>query len=229
MSHQAPPPAYPEHFQPATATKPKSPLKKILGITAIIALIILSFAGGCSTGYNVGYDSAKEDFAEAFDSSLSTPSGATGDDESDPSANTDPTVLQEGMSVEVPCSLYYPEKGSCMTLTLKSVDPAAPCSTEYAEPGRYVALTFEATMPENADPDFTSPFRSSPWSVATTEGQLTRTDEEVGCSLDNNHLDLMQEFPGYSATGTSWLPVPESATEILFESDREVLFTVPLQ
>lgn len=46
------------------------------------------------------------------------------------------------------------------------------------------------------------------------------------CNGDSSQLDLMQEFPGYSALGTAYLPVPEDASEVHFESDNEPLFVV---
>lgn len=36
------------------------------------------------------------------------------------------------------------------------------------------------------------------------------------------HSDLRDEFPDYSASGTSYLPVPDNVVEVHFESDQKL-------
>lgn len=125
-------------------------------------------------------------------------------------------VLGEGDSFEVPCSTL--DSTSCMTVDIVSINAQATCATyEGAEPGRFVALEFTASMPEDADTDFTSPFRTMPWSVSTNDGEISRSDTEIHCDGADSYLNLMDEFPGYSATGTAYLPVPDNADLVHFE------------
>lgn len=206
-------------------------IKKKVGVAAgSIGALAVSFIAGMEVGYNDAKQDIAAAFSDAFDGSFN---GSAGSDSSYSTADgeqlpSEPVKLSVGDSVEVPCSMYALEEGDCMTLTLTDMNTTATCSDSYSPSGRYVTLTFEASMPADADSDFSSPFRSSPWSVATEDNQMTGTDEEVGCDLDRNHLDLMAEFPGYSATGTSWLPVPDNAAEVFFEVSHEPLFSIPL-
>lgn len=205
--------------------------KKKAGVAvgSVAALAVSFFAGT-----EVGYNNAKKDISTAFESAFggdswdTAASGSTQGDTAQTPQSIYPVTLNPGDSVEVPCSMYAPEDGTCMTLTLTEVNPNAICSSSHVEPGRYVALTFDASMPANADPDFSSPFRSSPWSVTTDDKRKTQVRSEVTCDLSSNHLDLKTEFPGYSASGTAWLPVPDNVSEAHFEVSRDHLFSVPL-
>lgn len=220
--------------QPIEARKPGWSTAKKVGV-ALGGLVALGavFLAGTTLGVGIGYDSAKADIAASFDDAFgeSFTEPVTGDyraEVAEDPLSAYPAVLSAGGSVDVPCSMYAPEEGVCMTLTLTNIDPNTVCSSSYADPGRYVALTFDASMPVGADSEFSSPFRSSPWSVVTEDNRITNTRADVGCDLSSNYLDLMAEFPGYSATGTAWLPVPDNATEVHFEAGHEHLFTVPL-
>ncbi|WP_245533809.1 hypothetical protein [Corynebacterium lubricantis] len=109
-----------------------------------------------------------------------------------------------------------------MTIEIADIDPDAECKTyDNSAEGRFIALELEATMPENADPEFTSPFRRSPWRASTTEGEISAVDPEVACEGGETILNLLDEFPGYSATGTAFIAVQDNVDLIHFEvSDK---------
>lgn len=220
-----------DQAQPPVEQKSGWSGKKKAGVViGSVAALAVSFFAGTEMGYN----NAKADISAAFNSAFSedsldtAASGSTPGDAAQIPESIYPVTLNVGDSVEVPCSMYSPEDGTCMTLTLTEVNPNAACSSSYADPGRYVALTFDASMPADADSDFSSPFRSSPWSVITSENRMTTADTEVSCGDTATYLDLMAEFPGYTASGTAWLSVPDDTAEVHFEVSRDHLFSVPL-
>lgn len=216
--------------QPATQQKTGWSTKKKVGVAvgSIVALAASFFAGT-----ELGYYNARNDIAEHFANAFSEDSlniSATEEIQTNRTPtlqSTFPETLSVGESVEVPCSMYRLGDGSCMTIILTDIQSNAVCSSNYAEPGRYVALTFDASMPSNADSDFSSPFRSSPWSVVTSDRRVTQTRQDITCG-EASYLDLLAEFPGYSASGTAWLPVPDNATEVRFDVSHEHLFSIPL-
>lgn len=226
MSNQeqfANPNVYPS--QPPAEKKSGWSGKKKVGVTVVsVAALAVSFF----VGTEVGYSSAKADMAEAFTSAFGSSEFEESTTSDAPEASNYPVTLNVGDSIEIPCSMYSSDDGTCMTLTLTDADPNATCSGYGATPGRYVALTFDASMPADADPEFTSPFRSFPWSVVTADNRVTNADTDVACESSASILDLKAEFPGYSAIGTAWLPVPDNATEVLFDVSQETIFTVPL-
>lgn len=217
-----------------TAQPSRAKRKKGRWVVGGLAIAGVSLLAGGFTGYAVGYESARIDIAESLSEAFSEPlidSNSSNDSpyssyESTQSESIYPVTLSVGESVDVPCSMYLEAEGDCMSLTLTDIVPHAACPESYGHSGRFISLSFEATMPDSADPEFSSPFRSFPWSVVTSSNQKSSVMDESMCNGDSSQLDLMQEFPGYSALGTAYLPVPEDASEVHFESDNEPLFVV---
>ncbi|WP_149029357.1 hypothetical protein [Corynebacterium halotolerans] len=238
MSHPGEQPNQYPAFNPIPQPIEKKPgwsTKKKVGVTlgSLAALGVTFFAG-----FGTGYEEARSDiiaayedaFSDAFSKDLVEPATDASDDytATQEPESLYPVTLNVGDSVDVPCSMYSPEDGTCMTLTLTEVNSQAVCP-ESNHVGRFVSLAFEATMPADADSDFTSPFRSFPWSATTTDGRMTGVMPESYCNGAGTHSDLRAEFPGYSAIGTSFLPVPDNVAEVHFESDHENLFIVPIE
>lgn len=214
--------------------KPRRSAGKRVGVAlgGVAALVVSFFAGGV-LGVEIGYDNAKADVAAAFtdtfggESAEPAANGSAGGAAGQAPQSVYPVTLNVGGFVEVPCSMYSLDEGMCMTLTLTEVNPQAVCP-ESNHPGRFVSLSFDASMPTNADPDFTSPFGSFPWSAITADGRKTSIMPESYCNGGATHGDLRDEFPGYSASGTAYLPVPDNVVEVHFESDHEHLFSAPI-
>lgn len=125
-------------------------------------------------------------------------------------------VLEAGDSFDVPCSSV--DQTTCMTVKIAETDSNGTCSTyEGNIGGRFVVLELEATMPEDADPDFTSPFRQSPWRASTTGNEISSVYTEGMCEGGETILNLMDEFPGYSAKGTAYIEVEDDVDVIHFD------------
>lgn len=83
-----------------------------------------------------------------------------------------------------------------MTVDLLEINPSATCTTDdNTSKGRYISIEMEATMPEETDPDFSSPFRSDNWGASTEEGDIAATAIDAGCEGGATILNLMDEFP----------------------------------
>lgn len=107
-----------------------------------------------------------------------------------------------------------------MTVTFTSVEEDVPCQRPLGlENDQAIALKIEASMPPTADPEFTSPFRSFPWSTLSGSDRVTRVRSEM-CNGDSSVLDLMNEFPGANAEATVYLDAPASVRAIVFEPNR---------
>ncbi|WP_346076781.1 hypothetical protein [Gordonia cholesterolivorans] len=111
-----------------------------------------------------------------------------------------------------------------MTLKLTDLNLNAECSDSYRPADRYVALTFAAEMPADASPEFTSPFRSFPWS-GVAGNRAVEVEPSVTCP-GSSQLNLMKEFPGLTADGTVVLGVPQGTTEVRFAAHHRPLFRV---
>lgn len=116
----------------------------------------------------------------------------------------------------------------CMTVTFTELDVSASCPEASSPESRFVSLSIEAEMPQDAAPDFTSPFRSSPWAAVTEDDRRTNLMSEAYCHGSPTESDLRAEFPGYSATGVAYLPVPENTREIHFAVARDEFVILPL-
>lgn len=117
----------------------------------------------------------------------------------------------------------------CMTVTFADLDATASCPESSTPESRFVSLSIEAEMPQGADPDFVSPFRGSPWAAVTDDGRRTNVMSEAYCHGGPTESDLSAEFPGYSATGVAYLPVPDNTREIHFAASRDSFVILPLE
>jgi hypothetical protein len=116
----------------------------------------------------------------------------------------------------------------CMTVTFTELNASASCPEASSLESRFVSLSIEWEMPEDADPDFTSPFRSSPWAAVTEDDRRTTVLSEVYCHGGYTESDLLAVSPGYSATGVAYLPVPDNTREIHFAVARDEFVILPL-
>lgn len=114
-------------------------------------------------------------------------------------------VLGVGDSFDVPCG--FTDDSTCMTIEIIDIIDDAQCANGETKNGKFVAVEMSATMPEGADEEFTSPFRSFPWRASTSDNKISKVMDEVSCD-DASYLNLMDEFPGYSAEGIAFLDVP---------------------
>ncbi|RSZ61380.1 hypothetical protein EAH68_13410 [Corynebacterium hylobatis] len=206
--------------------------KKKAGIAvgSIAALAVTFF-----TGTEVGYNNAKQDVLEAAsDTPDSAPSDADAqrpsrsDFPQDSNANH-PVILSAGDSAEAPCSTFSPTDEMCMTITLTGVTPDAVCPNPYADAGRYVALDFDASMRSDIGSDFFSPFSAGQWSAITADDRKTNVHAYSACEDKWSYADLSAKFPGYSASGTAWIHVPDNTVELHLAIASAPLFTVSVE
>lgn len=131
-----------------------------------------------------------------------------------------PSKLKAGDSFDVPCSST--DETTCMTVEVLEIKRIDTCSEFESSPEEdVIALNLKASMDEGAPEDFTSPFRSFPWKYSTPDKSIARVDTETMCNGDSSYLNLMDEFPGYSAEGTAYLKVSNDADVIHFENPDE--------
>ena len=113
-------------------------------------------------------------------------------------------------------------------LALTSPEDSAKCSElEYAplkENEKLLFVDLSATMPDDAEKEFHSPFRNDPWRAVTKAKEISRASHLL-CDTNNNHLDLADEFPGLSASGRFFLKVPASTTALQIK-EHELIATV---
>lgn len=137
-------------------------------------------------------------------------------------------TLDVGDSFDVACGQLRPEEGACMTVTLEDIQAEATCRFEDPGTGRYVRVLLSATIPEDTDEYFLSPFRNPRWMVLTADDEAFSVRSEPLCETGVSELGLMAEVPGTTMRGSYWLAVPEDAATLRFEGPGGPLFTVPL-
>lgn len=145
------------------------------------------------------------------------PPGATTIPASDPSAEAaGPVVVTLGQAYDIPCS--YVNTDTCMTVKFTEIREDEPCELygSNLKKDQAIALGVEVAMPAGADPEFTSPFRSSPWSTYSSTDQFQRVQNEF-CGNDAGALDLMAEFPGGNASAIVYLDAPADVRAVVFE------------
>lgn len=169
--------------------------------------------------YSAGQSSAKQNAAaqshEAVDSSRTHP-------------------LKVGDKFTIPCG--YGKNTSCMEVEIKDVGELTGASAngssqcadlEYQplkENEKLIYVDLGATMPQDADKEFTSPFRNGPWRAVTKAKEISRASDLL-CNTDKNHFDLADEFPGLSASGRFFLKVPVSTIALQLK-DHELIATI---
>ena len=89
---------------------------------------------------------------------------------------------------------------------------------------KIIYIDLHATMPENVDEDFHSPFRNDPWRAITKAKRISQAPHLI-CGFNQNHHDLADEFPGLSADGRFYLKVPESVAWLQVK-DHELIATI---
>lgn len=149
-------------------------------------------------------------------------------------ASSPSTPLKKGDKFSIPCG--YGKTESCMEVEIKDIsqilasdgDATTQCIELERKPlkadEKILLLDFKATMPENADPEFHSPFRNSPWRAVTKTKEVARA-QDLLCDLEATGLNLSDEFPGLSAQDRVYLRVPES-TSVIQMKEHELIATI---
>lgn len=187
-------------------------------LSSVMAASLLVACTG-NSDYSTGQSSAQQNAAaqsqEAVDSSRTRP-------------------LKVGDKFTIPCG--YGKNTSCMEVEIKDVGEltgtsasgSSQCADLEYQPlkgnEKLLYVDLSATMPQDADKEFTSPFRNSPWRAVTKAKEISRASDLL-CNTDKNHFDLADEFPGLSASGRFFLKVPASTVALQLK-DHELIATV---
>lgn len=173
------------------------------GFLAVTAALTLTLSG-CSSPSS---DSPS-------DSSASAPSAET----STQAEGAD--LLSAGDSFDVPCP--NGDESSCMNVEILEVSRADQCQeAEVGNGESIVSLKLKASMEESTSEDFTSPFRGFPWKYSTPDKTIASVDNETTCNGDSSYLNLMDEFPGYTAEGSAFFVIPEEADVLHFKVNED--------
>ena len=183
-------------------------MKRKLGFSALILAGAVAL-GACSSG---GDDAAEPSTSAQSEATSSTSEAAQ--------------ALSKGDSFDVPCSGN--DDTTCMTVKINDIIDDVHCASTESKKGKFVAVEISASMPEGADDGFTSPFRSMPWRVSTADNKINNARAEVSCD-DGSYLNLMDEFPGYSADGTAFLDVSKDTNMLHFKATNEVSYKIKVE
>ncbi|MBM4708706.1 hypothetical protein GS928_25235 [Rhodococcus hoagii] len=135
-------------------------------------------------------------------------------------------VASEGAPFGVLCE--YDAASACMTVTISNIRWVDSCGIldQYLKNDGILAADVVADIGQNVPADFTSPFRSFPWSVRTVDRAVKRADTEL---CDNSALDLMQEMPGTKTAATVYFDVPANVDALVFEARNNQVKIYPVE
>lgn len=178
------------------------------------------------------FSAARTSVTDATDAVVEFLVGAEPDEENayEFATSESPASLQAGDSLAVPCSDAAPHGGPCMVLTLVETAPSVICDNGTGDRTPHAVLSVIASMPDDADPDFPSPFRAGQWSVAPARdllGEFRSIEEPVThCGGDDSYLHLAALGPGTWASGNVWLPMPEGPAHVDNGVPNQPIFSV---
>lgn len=189
-------------------------MTKSLAVLAVLGMLALS---GCSSSTD------SNTIAEPAGSASATTTSAAAATTPARTTTTVPTtterpaavVTSEGTPFEVYCSSR--SESSCMTVTISNIRWGEACDrySQYLKNGNILALDVVTEVPESVASDFSSPFRSFPWSVRSSDRQVSQVQNEL---CDSSALDVMQEMPGSRASATIYLDVPADVNAVVFDA-----------
>ncbi|MBM4522478.1 hypothetical protein GS442_00360 [Rhodococcus hoagii] len=115
-----------------------------------------------------------------------------------------------------------------MTVTISNIGWVDSCGLldQYLESDGILAADVVADIGANVPADFTSPFRSFPWSVRTADRAVKRANTEL---CDDSALDLMQEIPGTKTAATVYFDVPVNVDALVFEARNNQVKIYPVE
>jgi hypothetical protein len=195
-----------------TSNRPGALMRNAVAGAAVLGMLVLS---GCGSGTDGGSaESAGSPVVTASSAPATTSARATA---TVPTTTGRPAavVTGEGEPFEVYCSSR--SDVPCMTVTISNIRWGEPCDryAQYLKNGNILALDVVTEVPDSVTSEFTSPFRSFPWSVRSSDGQVSKVQNEL---CDSSALDVMQEMPGSRASATIYLDAPADVDAVVFDA-----------
>lgn len=133
-----------------------------------------------------------------------------------------PRQVSLGEPISVSCSETSNE--TCMTVTFTAIRAHSSCDAE-STTGQYpniIAVDATANRTAVIDSDFTSPFRSFPWSAATTDNHVVDVSPSDPCVMSSDQLRFMQaELPGTTTTGTLYVGTADDVNRLIFSPNHQ--------